>query len=553
MSAASSAQIALRKLPVVVLAFANEFVDGKYLPSLSREMKSLLSSFEVAQKMGKCFVKIIPAATAEEIVDVFQDEWYQGRIQIFHYAGHADEDELWLETADGENQSFFSLGLSRFLSVQQGLKLVFLNACATKEHADLLIQRGIPAVIGTSRKIEDAMALRFADVFYNGLAQGASVEESFQESVGNLEARLGHGFTDDASRGLFWDDMPDTSVPPWRLFSGEGNDYFPVQWRLFYRLTDEQKRSALGTTDGWLGKEVSNYVITEELAVGSFGPVFKAVHKSLNEEVAIKVSHEIIEGYENLKRILYIGNQGLKSMNHQNVVKVFDVGELEEKGTKRIYIVMELVKGKGLDEIDFGIPRLKSKEWGVLLEFALQVSEGIKLAHNTSFTDIDGLSREGIVHGNLKMSKVLFTPDGIPKITGFMFTDFTRNKQITLKIPKEIEEKSKQENLADFFPPEVLAGSTAVNRQTDVFGLGAIFLEVATGKPLSQLEYNSELELMNILLQRNRSFPKFLTKVIFKATHPESGKRYQSVDEMIADLLKTRNLWGRLWYNLFKK
>ena len=320
MSAASSAQIALRKLPVVVLAFANEFVDGKYLPSLSREMKSLLSSFEVAQKMGKCFVKIIPAATAEEIVDVFQDEWYQGRIQIFHYAGHADEDELWLETADGDNQSFFSLGLSRLLSVQEGLKLVFLNACATKEHADLLIQRGIPAVIGTSRKIEDAMALRFADVFYNGLAQGASVEESFQESVGNLEARLGHGFTDEESRGLFWDDMPDTSIPPWRLFSGEGNEYFPVQWRLFYRLTDEQKRSALGTTDGWIGKEVSNYVITEELAVGSFGPVFKAVHKSLNEEVAIKVSLEILEGIEYLKRFLYIGNQGLYSMIHLIVV-----------------------------------------------------------------------------------------------------------------------------------------------------------------------------------------------------------------------------------------
>ena len=480
MSAASSAQIALRKLPVVVLAFANEFVDGKYLPSLSQEMKSLLSSFEVAQKMGKCFVKIIPAATAEEIVDVFQDEWFQGRIRIFHYAGHADEDELWVETADGENQSFFSLGLARFLSVQEGLKLVFLNACATRDHADLLIQKGIPAVIGTSRKIEDAMAVTFADVFYNGLAQGASVEESFQESVGNLEARLGHGFTDNTSRGLFWDDKPNDAIPPWRLFSGEGNDYFPVQWRLFYQLSDEQKKR-VGTTSGWIGKEISNYRITEELAVGSFGPVFKAVHKSLNEEVAIKVSHEIIEGYENLKRILYIGNQGLKSMSHSNVVKVFDVGELEERGTKRIYIIMELVKGKGLDEIDFGIANLKSKEWGVLLEFALQVSEGIKLAHNTSFTDIDGLSREGIVHGNLKMSKVLFTPEGIPKITGFMFTDFTRNKQITLKIPKEVAEKSKQENLADFFPPEVLAGSKAVNRQTDVFGLGAIFLEVATG------------------------------------------------------------------------
>ena len=552
MSAASSAQIALRKLPVVVLAFANEFVDGKYLPSLSQEMKSLLSSFEVAQKMGKCFVKIIPAATAEEIVDVFQDEWFQGRIRIFHYAGHADEDELWLETTDGENQSFFSLGLARFLSVQEGLKLVFLNACATRDHADLLIQKGIPAVIGTSRKIEDAMAVRFADVFYNGLAQGASVEESFQESVGNLEARLGHGFTDQASRGLFWDDKPNDAIPPWRLFSGEGNDYFPVQRRLFYQLSDEQKKRA-GTTSGWIGKEISNYRITEELAVGSFGPVFKAVHKSLNEEVAIKVSHEIIEGYENLKRILYIGNQGLKSMSHSNVVKVFDVGELEERGTKRIYIIMELVKGKGLDEIDFGIANLKSKEWGVLLEFALQVSEGIKSAHETSFTDIDGLSREGIVHGNLKMSKVLFTPDGIPKITGFMFTDFTRNKQITLKVPKEVAEKSKQENLEDFFPPEILAGSTAVNRQTDVFGLGAIFLEVATGKPLSQLEYNSELELMNILLRRNRSFPKFLTKVIFKATHPEPEKRYKSVEEMIADLLKTRNLWGRLWYNLFKK
>ncbi|MEM9932519.1 MAG: protein kinase [Bacteroidota bacterium] len=553
MSIASSAQKALRKLPVVVLAFANEFVDGKYLPSLSKEMKALLSNFESAQQRGKCFLKVIPAATADEIVEVFQDEWYQGRIRVFHYAGHADNDELWLETEDGANQSFFSIGLARFLSVQEGLRLVFLNGCATKDQGDLLVSKGIPVVIGTSREIEDAMALTFADVFYNGLAQGASIEESFQESVGNIEASIGHDFSNHAAtRGLFWEGKSEENLPPWRLFSGEGNDFFPVQWRLFYQLTEKQKRQPIDDDD-WVGKVISNYRIEEHLGTGSFGPVYKAVHVNLNQEVAIKISHEIIEGYDNLKRIIYIGNQGLKSLDHQNVVKVYDVGELEERGQKRIYIIMELVKGKSLDKLDFDIPSLKPKEWDQLVEFALHLCEGIKSAHKTDFTDIDGLPREGIIHGNLKIKKVLFTPEGVPKITGFMFTDFTRNKQIVLKIPEEVEEKSRQENLSNFFPPEVLDGSVAVNRQTDVFGLGAIFLQVVTGKPLSELEYGSEPALMNILLKRNRSFPKFLTKVIFTATHPDPSKRYESVDKMIAELLNTKGLWGKVLYSLFKK
>ena len=79
-------------IPVIVLAFANEHTSKGFLSGLSKEMKQILKALEPAVQKGKIHIKILPAATQDEIISVFQDAWYEDRIWIFHYGGHADED-----------------------------------------------------------------------------------------------------------------------------------------------------------------------------------------------------------------------------------------------------------------------------------------------------------------------------------------------------------------------------------------------------------------------------------------------------------------------------
>lgn len=518
-------------------------------------MKSILGVLEPARQKDRCFVKIIPSVSQREIAEVFQDEWYQERIWIFHYGGHADEDELWLEDEFGENKSFFSMGLSRFLGAQEGLKLVFLNACATYDHARLLMESGIHAIVATSRKISDEQATRFATIFYAGLAGGASITESFQEAEGMILGEWGDQWSnsDDSTRSLYWDErVPGKTEFPWKLFVREGSETFVQLWRLFYELEKEQLSGTFEVED-LIGHRITNYEINKLLGQGRFGVVYKAIHTNLNREVAIKISHQVLEGYDQLKNIIYSGNKGLSTLKHPNVVEFYDAGETEVMGQKRIYVIMELVNGERLDKMDMGIPFMDKSQIHDLVRMAISISKGLNAAHNTKFTDASGMPREGFVHGNLKPRKIIFTNQGIPKIIDFLFTDLASSHMIKMDVPESVLNYYKGERLENYYPPEVINGSTTLNKQIDIFSLGAVLFEVIMSKKLSQAKFSSDEELEDLFKRRNKMLPKNLSKVIYKATHPNPAKRYQRVDEMIDDLMKSTSFLERLTYRVRKK
>ena len=241
-----------------------------------------------ALRAGKIELKLLPAATADEIAGAFQDEYLEGRIRVFHYAGHADGDELWLEGASGGNQSFSSLGLSRFLGAQDSLEFVFLNGCATQQHADLLLNAGIPSVLVTSEKINDDQARMFSDRFYQGLASGAHLHEAFVEGeafiLGNTQ-----NVQQDINRGLFWKKKEEKEKIqfPWRMFhmESEAGRQEPSSWRLFGGLlhTDEEISEAEAIARAFIGQVFGNYKVVKLLGIGSKGMVFKAVHETFHE------------------------------------------------------------------------------------------------------------------------------------------------------------------------------------------------------------------------------------------------------------------------------
>lgn len=210
------------QIPVIFLAFANDKVDNaRYLRNLPRELDGIRNALLPAVKAGLCEVVERANATIDNILDTFQDQRYRDRIAIFHYGGHADGYQLLLEELDGSHAIAHGGGLVSFFAMQKGLKLVFFNGCSTHQQSLELTQAGIPAVIGTSNAINDDVATLLAIRFYRGIAQGMTLERSWNAAVNNIKIKQHEGNT----RGLYRKEAAQKLVDerfPWELLIREG-------------------------------------------------------------------------------------------------------------------------------------------------------------------------------------------------------------------------------------------------------------------------------------------------------------------------------------------
>jgi WD40 repeat protein len=209
--------------PVIFLAFANDKVDtGAYLRNLTQERNGIRDALMPAQEQGLCEVLVEPDANIDRIIGVFQSKNYRDRIAIFHYGGHADSYQLLLETYKGERAIAHSEGLVSFLAEQKGLQLVFLNGCSTQQQADELIEAGIPAVVGTSQKINDEVATSLSVRFYKGLGEGITIQRAWKEAEDQV--KLEKGATN--FRALYWAGKAEKAEHldrfPWSMLRREG-------------------------------------------------------------------------------------------------------------------------------------------------------------------------------------------------------------------------------------------------------------------------------------------------------------------------------------------
>jgi hypothetical protein len=183
-----------RPRPVILLAFANDRVDGaRWLRDLHVERKRLQEAMrdDVGERElggARWEVCVLEAATLDEIVDAFQR--FRDRVVVFHYGGHADGYDLLLETTDGGSAAADGQALAAFLGRQQGLRLVFLNACSTEANVRDLLAARVGAVIATSQTIDDRVATDFSARFYRGLASGASLGQAYAEAGDEVRAAL---------------------------------------------------------------------------------------------------------------------------------------------------------------------------------------------------------------------------------------------------------------------------------------------------------------------------------------------------------------------------
>ncbi|HEY3705035.1 MAG TPA: CHAT domain-containing protein [Terracidiphilus sp.] len=224
-----------RVRPAIYAAFANDVVDPGRKLSVAEEAVSLQDALRRITGEDDSWELIVrDHCSASSLVSPF----YENRIAVFHYGGHASPEKVLLENDGGGNLVGSAALLEDFLATQPTLQLVFLNACDTEAWGKRLVQLGIPCVIATTRPIDDAMALRFSSAFYKALTNGdASIRSAFDtaakgvafDSQGQTSRRMEVG--DDAA-----DTAPASTDLPWKIYTPNGAT--SVEWKLSLGAND---------------------------------------------------------------------------------------------------------------------------------------------------------------------------------------------------------------------------------------------------------------------------------------------------------------------------
>jgi len=172
--------------PLVIIVATAADPSGNYLPQLAKERREIRAGLQSAKDKGLCELVLEADATATSLFDVLQE--YGDRVGILHFAGHANSQEILLDSQDCSRETVSAGGLATFLGQQCGLQFVFLNACSTYGHVNALHRAGISTVIATSRSIKDDVACDFASRFYKGLGAGSTVEVAFKQAASAIQA-----------------------------------------------------------------------------------------------------------------------------------------------------------------------------------------------------------------------------------------------------------------------------------------------------------------------------------------------------------------------------
>ena len=168
--------------PVIVLAFGND--NKSQLAGVAKEAEAII---EILNGFKGCEVINRPFTRPPTLLKVLEE--YENRIALLHFAGHSDS-TVW--KLDGG--SVYAKGLAKFLKHQNSIRLLFLNGCRNKAQVAAFTKAGVPAIIATSRPIEDSLAGTFACNFYESLISqegNTSVQDAYEKAKAKVEVTTG--------------------------------------------------------------------------------------------------------------------------------------------------------------------------------------------------------------------------------------------------------------------------------------------------------------------------------------------------------------------------
>jgi tetratricopeptide (TPR) repeat protein/predicted Ser/Thr protein kinase len=264
------------------------------------------------------------------------------------------------------------------------------------------------------------------------------------------------------------------------------------------------------------GTEIgSRYRVVKLLGRGGMGAVYLCRDEELQRDVALKVIRPEIAAdpdvLDRFKREIQLSSR----VTHKSVLRVYDLGEAD--GVR--FLTMQYVEGEDLSSL---LKRVGPLPVPRLTHLFRQICEGLAAAHD-----------EGVVHRDLKPQNIMV--DAADRV---WLTDFGLAKSLGGSAMTELGAVM---GTPAYMSPEQVRGE-AVDRRADVYSLGVIFYEMASGQ--TPFAGGSVYEVMmrrltmapKPITDLNPAIPVYLRKIMERCLAVDPAARYQSAHEVLADL-----------------
>jgi len=264
------------------------------------------------------------------------------------------------------------------------------------------------------------------------------------------------------------------------------------------------------------GQKINDrYEIVKNIGEGGMANVFLASDTILNRNVAIKILRGDLSNDDKFVRRFQREALSASSLDHLNVVKMYDVGE--DDGN--YYIVMEYVNGLTLKKL---IKKRGALSVPEAIDIMLQLTSGLAHAHDAY-----------IIHRDIKPQNILIMDDGLVKITDFGIAMAMNSTQLT--------QTNSVMGSVHYLPPEQATG-TGSTIKSDIYSLGILLYELLSGKIPFKGENAVEIALKQLrdeipsIRKFDSKIPQCVENVIIKATAKNPKNRYKDAHQMNEDL-----------------
>ena len=268
-----------------------------------------------------------------------------------------------------------------------------------------------------------------------------------------------------------------------------------------------------------LDREIGTYKIERLLGSGGMADVYLAHDRKLDRNVALKILQpELMRNPDRVRRFEREA-RAISTLNHPNIVTIFDVGETD--GCH--YIATELVDGKTLREL---IGSLSLED---ILSIVAQVAEALEAAH-----------RNRIIHRDIKPENVMVRSDGYVKVLDFGLVKLTEPGK-----GQELDFANTDAGMLlgtlAYMSPEQVNGET-VDHRTDLWSLGVVLYEMLAGKnPFKSEKRHTTLKKIlehepASISEIDPSLPEELDDIVRKALAKDSNLNYQNAADLGADV-----------------
>jgi serine/threonine protein kinase len=275
----------------------------------------------------------------------------------------------------------------------------------------------------------------------------------------------------------------------------------------------------------FIGHSIKQYNILSLLGSGGMGEVYIAEDSQLGRKVALKIlPPQFTRDPDRIARFQR-ESRAASSLNHPNIITIHEIGH----DLNTYFIVTELIEGDTLrKKISRGKLNLKEA-----IEITLQVASALEAAHLA-----------GIIHRDIKPENIMIRRDGYVKVLDFGLAKLTekRNSDPNLRDDHQLStETGMVMGTLSYMSPEQASGQ-GVDQRSDIFSLGVVFYEMATGKNPFKREHLAAT--LNAILEEpadplGSSQPAVsvdLERIVARMLDKEKEYRYQTAADLRASL-----------------